>query len=384
MIYTKKITQGVLFTPNRRNTVHIGSTYPRVIEIRHGGKRNGRLVATLEHCTKKVPEFPVFESVDGGYTWKQISSCKDTINGFGNRFQPFLGELDRDVADLKAGTLLLSGLSVPVPMMTTEITLYVSRDGGRSWEARGSVAKGGEARERNFGKLGPVWEPFLCVDKYGDLVCYYTDERDHDEGYNQQLVYQVSRDGGKTWEEKQRVVALKEEDDIVKGDLETEMRPGMPIVAKTHDGYFMCYEIVGRYHCEIYCKTSPDGLDWGDPYSPGERIETRDKLALASMPYCVFTPTGGEKGTVIVGAKREAENFDLREPGYFHVNYNGGKGEWFRVEQPIAMDIKPFFAGYSPGMCTFDNESKIIQLSPTSIDGKRMQISYAISEIRTE
>ena len=88
----------------------------------------------------------------------------------------------------------------------------------------------------------------------------------------------------------------------------------------------MVYEIVGYPSCDIYYKLSDDGIDWGDPLSQGRRVETKDGLFLGSMPYVIWVPQGGEHGTVIVTAKREGEHIGMRDPGWYHVNYNSAKG----------------------------------------------------------
>lgn len=94
--------------------------------------------------------------------------------------------------------------------------------------------------------------------------------------------------------------------------------------------YIMAYEIVGKPDCDIYFKLSDDGIFWGDPALEGTLAATKSGLHLGSMPYVLWVPQGGKNGTVILSAKREGEHLGMRDPGFYHVNYNYGQGEWHR------------------------------------------------------
>ncbi len=52
--------------------------------------------------------------MDQGKTWSLYSSVKDTVNGWGLRYQPYLYELPVDVGEMRAGTILAAGNSIPV------------------------------------------------------------------------------------------------------------------------------------------------------------------------------------------------------------------------------------------------------------------------------
>ena len=119
-----------------------------------------------------------------------------------------------------------------------------------------SIVKGGKAHTDHSDGERPVWEPYLYIDKNGDLVCYYSDERFMGDGYNQLLSHQVSKDGGLTWGEEVFDVAFPD----------GKLRPGMPIVVKLpNNKYIMVYEIVGLPDPPIYCRFSDDGLGLGRP-----------------------------------------------------------------------------------------------------------------------
>ena len=169
----KKEYAGVVYSPRREEIYSNGGgvLYPRPVELHHAGEQNGLVLAVFDHYTlKEPPVFPIYASRDHGRTWEFYSQVEDTKNGHGMRFQPMLLELDRDVADLPAGTLLLTGNSIPLSFETTELLLFVSRDQGKSWECRSSICAGGPPIERNWDALGPVWEPFLYLNADGDLT----------------------------------------------------------------------------------------------------------------------------------------------------------------------------------------------------------------------
>lgn len=94
---------------------------------------------------------------------------QDTQQKWGLRYQPFLDILPKDFTGYKAGTVLLSGSSIPTDLSKTQIELYASTDKGVTWKFVSHIAAGGEARPNNG--LTPVWEPFLMLYK-NTLICY--------------------------------------------------------------------------------------------------------------------------------------------------------------------------------------------------------------------
>ena len=183
----------------------------------------------------------------------------------------------------------------------------------------------------------------------------------------------TSADGGKTWSGVEYIVTVPDR----------AMRPGMPVVSQMGNGKFiMVYEIVGKPCCDIYYKLSDDGVNWGDPLWEGKRVETPDGLFLGSMPYVIWVPQGGKCGTVIVTAKREGEHIGMRDPGFYHVNYEYGTGEWHRIPMLITYNTDTLQAGWSMGMTLMQND-KLIQLAPTPINRRLMQITYGIGKLET-
>ena len=62
-------------------------TDPRVLYARTVELEGGVLLATWENYSPEPPlvYFPIFKSVDGGESWKEISKVTDQVNGWGLR-----------------------------------------------------------------------------------------------------------------------------------------------------------------------------------------------------------------------------------------------------------------------------------------------------------
>lgn len=96
---------------------------PRVLYARTVELEGGVLLATWENYSPEPPlvYFPIFESCDGGETWREISKIQDQVNGWGLRYQPFLYELPARVGRYPAGTVLAAGNSIPENLNQTRI-----------------------------------------------------------------------------------------------------------------------------------------------------------------------------------------------------------------------------------------------------------------------
>lgn len=93
--------------------------------------------------------FPIYQSKDSGVSWRQISKITDQVNNWGLRYQPFLYELPRPFGGFPAGTVLAAGNSIPTDLSLTKIDVYASVDGGLTWKFVSSVASGGRAVPNN-------------------------------------------------------------------------------------------------------------------------------------------------------------------------------------------------------------------------------------------
>ncbi|PSN64972.1 glycoside hydrolase family 93 protein [Corynespora cassiicola Philippines] len=304
-------SRNVIYTPPDNYTD------PRVLYARTAQLANGDLLATWENYSPEPPPvyFPIYKSSDRGYTWKEISRVEDQGFGWGLRYQPFLYVLPEPFGGYDAGTVLLSGSSIPTDLSLTQIDLYASTDSGVTWEFVSHIAAGGEARPNNG--LTPVWEPFLML--YKDrMICYYSDQREN-ATYGQKMVHQTSTDL-KTWGE---VV------DDVTYPTYTD-RPGMPTVDLLPNGkYIMSYEYGGgptnsnNYQFPVFYKIAEDPTKFGQ--EEGLPLVATDGTIPTGSPYVVWSPVGGENGTIIVSA---------HSGGQIYINTGLGSGPWTKVETP--------------------------------------------------
>lgn len=286
--------------------------YPRAITL-----QNGDRLASFEQYTTGTPVLPIFRSTDRGRTWSQISSVRDTVNGWGMRYQPELFQLPVAIGSYPAGTILAAGNSIPDDLSQTKLDVYASRDGGYSWTFVSSIARGGRADPSNGPT--PVWEPFFLVNN-GRLVAFYSDQRDP--AYGQKIVHQTTTDlvnwGG--------IV-----NDVINPTYSD--RPGMPIITKLPDGrYMMTYENGGapEGNFAAYYKFSTDPESWAD--KAGQVLRSTDGVVPTSSPFVTWIPSGGPEGTIVVSALSTADLF---------VNTNGGAANtWTRVPSQVE-------AGYS-------------------------------------
>jgi hypothetical protein len=129
-----------------------GITYPRFAEL-----TDGTIIATASLSGHKPNYFPIFESKNGGASWKHVSNLTDQVNGWGMSAQPALTELTRPMGGYPAGTILGSGNSWS--NNGTRIDLYASTDRARTWEFVSHIAQGGPPNTTNGAT--PIWEPYL-------------------------------------------------------------------------------------------------------------------------------------------------------------------------------------------------------------------------------
>ena len=346
-IFTSKIG---FFTPGRID----GASYPRVIEIKIGAPK-GTLLATF---ARRGP-LQIFRSTDNGDSWQQYSEVPQ-LEG-----EPCLYELPVKMGEFRAGTIMACGGS---PAGKTpgkrSLDVAVSRDGGKSWEYLSTIATGGIGRYDPFDRAGllrdqsPVFEPYLFADTQNRLVAYFSDERDKKSGYSQLLDHEVSTDGGRSWGPPVNDVAIPD----------GLSRPGMPIIARDGKGkFYMSYELVSApgYALEprtnaTHFRTSMDGLNWGDPKSPGTLVQDRWRQFPNGTPYIVWTPWGGPDGTLLVTGRSVVRDEIGRVGQGMFVNQHGGEGMWSLVETPIDYNID--VDGYSQTMIPLGDGREILQL----------------------
>lgn len=244
--------------------------------------------------------FPIYKSVDGGESWKEISKVTDQVNGWGLRYQPDLYVLPKRVGKFPAGTILCSGNSIPTDLSLTKIDVYASQDKGHTWEFVSSVARGGAAIPNNG--IPAIWEPFVMYYK-GQIVLYYSDQRDP--AYGQKLIHATSKDL-LTWS--------ADVEDVVSATYTD--RPGMTTVVQLPNGkYMMTYEFGGgptipagtAYKFPVYYRINDSPLDFNKSVSLP--IYTNDKIQPEGSPKVVWSPVGGVNGTIIVSCGTKSQVF---------------------------------------------------------------------------
>ncbi|PKS11607.1 hypothetical protein jhhlp_001757 [Lomentospora prolificans] len=325
---TTTVTHQVIFSPPS----NAGWTDPRVLYARAIELLDGTLLSTWENYSPEPPlvYFPIYQSLDGGETWSEVGRVQDTVNNWGNRYQPFLYQLPQAIGNYSRGTVLLAGNSLPTDLSQTKIDVYASRDGGHTWEFASSVAQGGEGRPING--LTPVWEPLLMV--YNDeLICYYTDQRDPK--YGQKLGHQTTKDLT-TWSEPV--------DDVHEDSY--SLRPGMPAIASLPDGNFVfAYEICGS-GCNIHYRLGKDPL--GMLNEPAYTLVSNKGTRPVSSPSVVWSSVGGENGSIILTSGNQAEVFVNQKLGH--------PDAWFEYSTPQPK-------AYSRGLVLFhEDDTKMLMI----------------------
>ena len=335
----------------------IKSSYPSIIELKYqqNEENNGKLIANFHigetPAASNAPnsESCIMESSDGGKNWKIIARPEETIDkSLTGATMAHLFELPKKVGDLPAGTIILSGNSVDWNRKSI-VAIWCSFDCGYTWEEYSILDEGGATW---YG----VWEPFMWYEESdGYLYCFYSD--DSDPKYDQKLVYKRSKDG-KKWEDEVSVCAFGNFKD----------RPGMLSMTKMNNGeYFIVYEYYGGDDGYVYYKTTKDITKW-DAADKGTKIATAEGHTIGSAPWCVWTPAGGECGTIFVTGRWE-ENGDGTNRVF--VSFDYGK-TWETIENPLPFDESNDIGNYgaygrSPCLIVGKDPSIIYYVNATDV-----------------
>ncbi|RAO76557.1 exo-alpha-sialidase [Dyella jiangningensis] len=339
-----------------------GTGYVSIARIEHGSTQDrGRLLMVFEQ--NGMGGIPLWESRDHGDTWHFLMNVTDQVHASDKswqlRWQPHITELERAAGDLSAGTLVLSanatGNDAKGHVVTEDLQVYVSQDGGKTWRYRSSIVKGGGRPEDKDNK--GVWESYVHVLDDGRLVAYYSTEQHKAEGYNQLLAHKVSDDGGRRWGQEERDVAIP-------GGVQ---RPGMAIVTRLPDKrYAMTYEnIDGPDNGQVFIKFSRDGLDWGDPQRHGEPVMTLSGFWPAACPVVRWFPLGGPEGVIVVSAERAGGGGG--EGGRtLYWNNASGRGPWWEVRAPVQKLTGNIHAGWTQELLLRDDGS-LLHVTSSSV-----------------
>ncbi|RSL97569.1 hypothetical protein CDV31_012982 [Fusarium ambrosium] len=306
-------TNNIVFTP-RDDYTSWKTIYGRSVQL-----QDGSLLVTWEDYAPGPPlaHFPIWKSVDGGVTWSDFVNVTDQVNGWGLRYQPHFFVLPEDLGAYKAGTLILSGMSLPEDLSEAWLDMYTSTDGGENWEFASHVVYApGPETTKNGDKA--VWEPFLLMHD-GELICYYSDQRDP--SHAQKLSHIVTKDL-KNWSDPV--------DDVAHSTY--KHRPGMATVAhiESTDNYIMTYEICNGPDsgCPSYYKVSSSPYDFGSAQE--HKILSNDtNTNPGSSPFVIWTPhpeRDDGSGLIIMNGSGREEIFineDAGEPdGWKMVDVN--------------------------------------------------------------
>ncbi|MEW9624620.1 sialidase family protein [Rhodanobacter geophilus] len=342
-----------------------GVGYPVLVRLAHQADplADGRVLLAFER--DGMGGIPLYVREPGQRDWRFTENVTDQAHGgdatWQLRWQPNLYELPRASGPLPAGTVLLAanatGNDAQGRVVTEDLQLYASDDGGHSWRYLSSIIKGGGKPEDkdNHG----VWEPNLRVLDDGRLVAWYSSEQHKAEGYNQLLAHKVSSDGGRTWSAEHVDVAIP-------GGVE---RPGMAVVERLPDGrYVMSYEdIDGPQNGHVYLKSSRDGLDWGDPADRGTPVQTQAGAWPAASPIVKWLPLGGRDGVIAVLAERAGGGGD---PGGRAIYWNNdlGRGPWWEAPAPVQKLTGNIHAGWTQALL-LQKDGTLLHLTSSSVPG---------------
>ena len=130
----------------------------------------------------------------------------------------------------------------------------------------------------------------------GEIILYYADQRP--ENHGQVISHQTSTDL-LTWSD----VVI----DVIYDD--PDARPGMPAVAQLpNDSYIYLYEYGGapgfeHYTFETHYRIASDPREFADAPDYPVEVEGSD-VTSTSSPFVVWTPWGGDNGTIVVSASQ--------------------------------------------------------------------------------
>lgn len=334
-----------------------GTTYAKVIALKNNGQYNGQLLVTFDQLVyvNGVQVYPIYRSTNGGSSWSLVTNVvpSQTFPTLTLTSQPYLYEVPQQVGSLAAGTILLAGMIMPADRSSSRIVIYKSTDRGSTWSFLSTVDTGGPATydPSPSSTTTTVWEPAINLDSSGNLVVYYSDERQKASGVLQAVVYRRSTDGGATWGTVGNVAAVGNQSD----------RPGMITVARMGNGqYIATYEVVNRPSQSLntapaYFKLSSDGVTW--PSGLGTPITLADGRGIGSSPMVRWIPQGGPNGTVLVSSKWGLTSAGAISGGqHFYANYNLGQGSWERLPYAVTYDASDtqggYFSGFAQGFDT--------------------------------
>jgi hypothetical protein len=320
-------------TKGRHHGIY-GSQYGRLLKLKNGSWLAGYTVSRNNGYRKDPKgglELEVSVSTDNCRTWKAISTISDPGRDLDNA----------QLIELPDGSVLLSCRTVRW-QESYALPVYKSSDKGKSWKKLSIIdethGKPGELGKPDKG----IYEPHFYLLDDGRLSVMYANEKHVVESpsYSQIISQKISPDMGKTWG-KEIWVAYEEGHNA--------SRPGMSVWTKMNNGkYIVVYEICGPESCNIYCKTSADGINW--PVGLGNPIA--DQLG---GPYILSL----KSGALVVTSNKS------------NVSVSTDYGDTWKTINP-AWPKTLWPAIYETG----DNEIAVVNSVPRSEGGNNMQVRF--------
>jgi hypothetical protein len=379
----------VLYSPNLSSYPNADASYPRAIRLDHDGSSGRTVLATFARRNESGPStFPIFRSTDGGATFgaSPISTISSHTSGW-DLGAPVVYEVPRTANGLNQGDLLAAGTAWDEGNFTAQkIEVFKSTDHGASWQYLSNCTQtSGQPNTIGQG----IWEPWFLLAPNNTLACFISDERPAGSPTNNQIIgHYTSTNGGATWSASITPDVAFPADNLA--------RPGMSIITSLPNGQFlMSYELCrdatdADHACEVYLKTSADGLNWAPTDNPGTLAQTTDGRHLLHTPYVAWIPGGGPNGTLLLSGQRvvtgpTGSKAVMAESGsVLLANTSLGTGSWTELEAPVNVNPTgsygpgaPGCPGYSSPIVPSINGTSFLYLAATWLGtGNQCQVRF--------
>ena len=319
--------------------------YPRVIELQNAKDENGASLKGAFLATDSEQLKPGFNTVDNPIYRTQPGSDQFEKLTTLETGKPNVGDYSAtsSLFEKSDGNVLLAVRAGEGD--AAQIDVYNSGDGGKSWDFVSSPDLKANAN-------GSMWEPEIKQTADGNLAMYFSDETNKFGNYNQSIGHFTSADGGKTWENPTLDVGITR-------DVNNDSRPGMPRVTHSPNGpYVMAFEAGGTDDFRLHVKTSPDGLNWGDPTNIGAPVISDQGGTFRTSSDIEYSPAEG--GELVAAGKQfipgpngsvDAEGRQRNGEGVIFVtkDLTGQSGWQERYSSfPVAGASTPTVEGSSP------------------------------------
>ena len=380
----------MFFSPNLAAYPNADASYPRLIRVVNDGSPNDTLLATFAKRFQGSPSvLPIYRSTDGGANWTQVSTVSSNTSAW-DLEAPVLYEVPHTAGGLNAGDILAAGTAWSLGNFTAQkVEVFRSTDQGSTWSFLSNcVTTSGQPNTIGHG----IWEPWFHQTPGGTLACFISDERPSGGATNNQIIgHFTSADGGATWSSPITPDVAFPSDNLA--------RPGMQTITALPNGTFlmsyeMCRDATDPDHaCQVYVKSSADGLNWGTASDPGTLVQTSDGRQLLHTPYITWSPAGGPNGTVLISGQRvvtgSTGNYTVQgESGrVIFANTNLGAGHWQQLTAPLTIDPtggynpgEPSCPGYSSPILPSLDGQRLLYLAGTWITGAANQCEVRIAE----